>query len=538
MCVGSSGLKRPGSVDSFHQETLQASATVGRTHKSHFSVTSLLGTQQSPGGRDRFSSKTGQSDPMASPRPGSIRGSFGSQEPRTIPLAGASGALTLPKRHALEAPDPKEELRNSSSSISLKLKMPKFKSIGRPKTADRGETRSPISSPRPQSPLLLGPPVVGLRPGLSNDTFALGALQFNTPSPRSSYLIPNELPSSDGDRTPTSSSLPLSAASTMIMLAHEDSMPPTPNTLRSGIFRPGSPSISEPLPSQRDEANLKHTAFLCDGVPSAVIRSAEFLKSRIRPFPTITQDDMSLDLQTLAEKRKSLNRISRRASVSSTSMLSSPSSPPSKPLSSSFHVDGDDNNHRCPAQSSNALTEAGCTQDEATSPLSPLTFERVPSPHLNPNTIPSSEPATPRTSSTPSHHDDNDSVHTPTAATHPDMPFSSIVDTPSSSSCHTTTSNHSHPASQTTSLKGGSRGATPEAPLQSYAPRSGADFSVAHVEKWEEERERVTRDITVLYAGEACIIRYEPKQRWLGVWNRSNIKDVIEGLRELRSPKT
>lgn len=59
----------------------------------------------------------------------------------------------------------------------------------------------------------------------------------------------------------------------------------------------------------------------------------------------------------------------------------------------------------------------------------------------------------------------------------------------------------------------------------------------AQLAKWEEDRKTVTRDIMELHAGEACVIRYEAKQGWMGVWSRPNIKDVIEGLRDLRSPK-
>jgi len=73
--------------------------------------------------------------------------------------------------------------------------------------------------------------------------------------------------------------------------------------------------------------------------------------------------------------------------------------------------------------------------------------------------------------------------------------------------------------------------------------RSGGIFSQkekispAQLALWEKDRERITRDMLEVYEGEACLIRFEPKQGWIGFWNRSNIEKVIEGLRELRSPK-
>ncbi len=62
-------------------------------------------------------------------------------------------------------------------------------------------------------------------------------------------------------------------------------------------------------------------------------------------------------------------------------------------------------------------------------------------------------------------------------------------------------------------------------------------ISPAQLALGEKDRERITRDMVEAYEGEACLIRFEPKQGWIGFWNRSDIDRVIDGLRELRSPK-
>jgi len=53
----------------------------------------------------------------------------------------------------------------------------------------------------------------------------------------------------------------------------------------------------------------------------------------------------------------------------------------------------------------------------------------------------------------------------------------------------------------------------------------------------DDDQRRVELEVFAMYGGEACITRYEPKKGWFGIWNRPDVRDVIDGLRELRSPK-
>jgi len=70
-----------------------------------------------------------------------------------------------------------------------------------------------------------------------------------------------------------------------------------------------------------------------------------------------------------------------------------------------------------------------------------------------------------------------------------------------------------------------------------FPKKNNEKISPAQLALWEQDRERITRDMMEVYEGEACLIRFEPKQGWIGFWNRGDIDRVIEGLRELRSPK-
>lgn len=70
-----------------------------------------------------------------------------------------------------------------------------------------------------------------------------------------------------------------------------------------------------------------------------------------------------------------------------------------------------------------------------------------------------------------------------------------------------------------------------------FSSKKREKISPAQQALWEQDRERITRDMMDAYDGEAVLIRFEPKQGWIGFWNRGDIDRVIEGLRDLRSPK-
>jgi len=223
-------------------------------------------------------------------------------------------------------------------------------------------------------------------------------------------------------------------------------------------------------------------------------------------------------------------------------MLSS-SSPPSKyPSSYSGGSDDDDQIHQHSAPTALAVPHARYADDGNRPPLSPITFERAPSPDLDPLELSGQEPPTPRlppiSSSHP--HEDDVGVPTPIATTNHDMPFSTFI-IPSSQ--HPNNPTHSNPHSRSVSRTGSSEMGGSRASSDTGHSRSGGIFSQkekispAQLALWEKDRERITRDMLEVYEGEACLIRFEPKQGWIGFWNRSNIEKVIEGLRELRSPK-
>ncbi|KXN81165.1 hypothetical protein AN958_05936 [Leucoagaricus sp. SymC.cos] len=488
------------------QDTMQAIATMGRTHKSNFSVASLLGAHP-----DSNNPKLGSKPHL--PDPGSRTSSEGvlagrlnsTQGPHALLSVGGHGGagVGLGKLKTLEPSGPTVGLRNSPSSISLKLKMPKFRSFGRSRISQNAR---PSTSPGPQSPLSIGSPVLDARTRLSDDTLALGAMEFENNGPLSSYLTPNQPPKSEEGTSATWSSPPFSSASS---ISQDGSMPETPNTRRSGLFRPGSPGLSEFAASHQDELNLKYNAFLCDDVPSSVIRSAEFLKSRARSFPTITQDDMSLNSQSLAQKRKSLNRTGRRASISTSSTLLSSPIPSHCPDSSSRSDGSNNHSRRSLIENAATPTDFGYTRgEEPVSPWSPLSSRSV----------------------------EDDTASTPTAVSHPDTPLTSSMD---KDPAHL--SSQSKPDSRSASRANSSgatpRNSTPENPSRSEGSRQRTKVSPAQEAQWRKDEVAITRGILEAHDGEACVIRFEPKQGWMGYWNRSNMEDVIYELRDLRLPK-
>jgi hypothetical protein len=61
--------------------------------------------------------------------------------------------------------------------------------------------------------------------------------------------------------------------------------------------------------------------------------------------------------------------------------------------------------------------------------------------------------------------------------------------------------------------------------------------TIAQLEQWREDVEIILADLDDEFEGEACLIRFEPKQGWFGFWNKESVVEVIEDLRELRSPR-
>jgi hypothetical protein len=164
-----------------------------------------------------------------------------------------------------------------------------------------------------------------------------------------------------------------------------------------------------------------------------------------------------------------------------------------------------------------------------------MAFERVPSPDLDPTRIPAAELAVSTSRRPLSLHSskqnvEDDKTPTPTAFTPPDMPFNTLMDTEPPYRRFSQPSPASNSTTRVTTSESSSRDETIRPVLPKPTP--------AQLAKWKKEEEIVTMEVLEQFEGDACIIRYESKHGWMGFWNRFDIENVLDELRELRLPKT
>lgn len=156
--------------------------------------------------------------------------------------------------------------------------------------------------------------------------------------------------------------------------------------------------------------------------------------------------------------------------------------------------------------------------------------------------------ATPMVFYPPSPNLDNSEDDLPAGLVHPDMPFNTVADVnapriplsiqsipsspiqPSKASRSSTTASMSSEQTRDAVLEMMSMFTTSAPPRRRYG--------ASQIAQWRAEEEYHKGKIQQELGGkEICLIRYEPRQGWLGFWNKENVLDIIDDLRELRSPK-
>ena len=410
---------------------------------------------------------------------GSLRNSEG-----THPYSGSSSSSAVAPWMALEISKSSEEVRNSQGPpISLKLKMPTFKGLGK--------TRS-LSSEGQRTPTLMSQP-------RCNDTLALDPVRFKNVDPHDT-----------SSRAPTD------------LCSYEESAPNVPCTTRFNLVH--SQPSTQSCPDVRD---LKSDNPPDSGDSKSLVDNN--IKSR-NP-PSISQDDLSFHVQTTDKNRRSIKRKSRRASLSVDNTLS-----PSAPLQTSSQVSQsnsgqNDTQHFTPSVAT--LTDSGYTTGiSPVSPLSPITFKSIPSSQLDPARIPVAELV-----KSPSLPTSKDSASSSVPSSHTEMSLDALsANSTCVSSNRTSSQPHSSLQDQSSSVPKISHTATPELPSATPAQISLSP-RVLHnqAQKWEEEEEILTNEIAEGNYEDTCITRFE--QEWMGFWNRGAMTLVIDDLRELRTPK-
>jgi len=172
------------------------------------------------------------------------------------------------------------------------------------------------------------------------------------------------------------------------------------------------------------------------------------------------------------------------------------------------------------------LTGSGCAADVSpVSPLSPITFQFVPSPDLHPTRIPVAELITSK--------DFEDLTPTPITSSHLEM-CSDTLSTNSTCVDSSGSSSQSHPSSQNqySSVAKTSGTVTPE---PSSTTPAQIKVSPTQAKNWEEEEGTLVNETVEGDYEETCITRSE--EVWMGYWNRGTMTHVIDDLRELRCPK-
>ncbi|EKM76675.1 hypothetical protein AGABI1DRAFT_108553 [Agaricus bisporus var. burnettii JB137-S8] len=135
------------------------------------------------------------------------------------------------------------------------------------------------------------------------------------------------------------------------------------------------------------------------------------------------------------------------------------------------------------------------------------------------------------------------------ALINPDIPFNSVADVatpriPPSTPVMPSSPIHSTKTNRPTTPHSISSEQTQDAVLEMMSmftttaiPRK--KHTATQMAQWRAEAEYHKGRIQEELGGkEICLIRYEPKQGWLGFWNRENVLDIIADLRDLRSPKS
>lgn len=436
---------------------------MSRIHKSNFSVPTLR-------------------DAQSAVIFGSLRNSEG-----THPYSGSSSSSAVAPWMALEISKSSEEVRNSQGPpISLKLKMPTFKGLGK--------TRS-LSSEGQRTPTLMSQP-------RCNDTLALDPVRFKNVDPHDT-----------SSRAPTD------------LCSYEESAPNVPCTTRFNLVH--SQPSTQSCPDVRD---LKSDNPPDSGDSKSLVDNN--IKSR-NP-PSISQDDLSFHVQTVDKNRRSIKRKSRRASLSVDSMLS-----PSAPLQTSSQIsqsNSGQNDTQHFTSSVATLTDSGYTTGiSPVSPLSPITFKSIPSSQLDPARIPVAELV--KSPSLPTSKDSEESASSSVPSSHTEMSLDALsANSTCVSSNRTSSQPHSSLQDQSSSVPKISHTATPELPSATPAQiRVSPRVLHNQAQKWEEEEEILTNEIAEGNYEDTCITRFE--QEWMGFWNRGAMTLVIDDLRELRTPK-
>jgi len=362
-----------------------------------------------------------------------------------------------------------EEVRNPRTpAIPLLLKRPTFKNLAK--------TRNP-SFKGQRTPTLMSQP-------RCHDTCVLESVRFKNADPWASATDPSPY----GPQNSLNGSLPATPCSGFV----------------------NSPPSTQSCPDVRE---LELNTPL--GLPSSVHN----LESR--NFPPTSQDDISLHSQVVDKKHKSLKRQSRRASLSLTSALS-PSAPSQTPnLTSSGKIEFEHS-----ISTAVTPTASGYTADiSPVSPLSPITFQSVPSSELDPTRIPVADLIT--------SNDFEDPTPTSITASHPEM-YSDALSTNSTcvNSSRSSSQSHSSCRDQFSSVAKTSCSVTPE---PSSTTPAQIKVSPTQAKEREEEEETLVNEFAEGGYNETCITRSE--EVWMGYWNRGSMTLVIDDLRELRAPK-
>ena len=379
--------------------------------------------------------------------------------------SGSINSAAVAPWTVLDVSKPSEEVKNPRTpAIPLLLKRPTFKNLAK--------TRNPSFEEQP-TPTLMSQP-------RCHETCVLEPVRFKHADPCGTSTTD---PSPYGPRNPLNGSLPAILCSGLV-----DSPPSTQLC----------PESNNPL-----------------GLPSSVHN----LESR--NFPLTSQDDMSLHSQIVDKKHKSLKGQSRRASFSLTSTLS-PSSPTQTPnLISSGKIDSQHSNSTVVTP-----TASGYTADKSpVSPLSPITFQPVPSSELDPTRVSVADLITSK--------DFEDLTPTSITASHPEM-YSDALSANSTcvNSSRSSSQSHSSSRDQFSSVTKTSRTVTPE---PSSTTPAQIKVSPTQAKEREEEEETVVNELAEGGYEETCITRSE--EVWVGYWNRGSMALVIDDLRELRLPK-
>ncbi|KAF7760632.1 hypothetical protein Agabi119p4_10041 [Agaricus bisporus var. burnettii] len=443
------------------KDAAHAMVTISRTHKPNFSLSSFMGGTPMDTNLKRH-------DP-------SLRSSSG-----VVACDLDHGHPEYPESE-IQVPEPDNKLgrlRTSSSSMSLKLKIPRFTSLIQQKSKDSdGQSPASLTSNTPLS---------------MNESFKLGTMPFQRTGSA-------DLTSPDSQEdVPTSTHLPSYPTTSMTLRNDEESGSPTQRSITDTnlVLTPGQPL---------HEANLP---FLHDSMPSSAIHSVK------------TQDDMALDVYSA--NHKDSHQLIRRASLSTTttnlmSFSESLALPKTPRNSSSLRPDYNGANRNPINLEFLTRENAGNSESKSTGPApstSPI-LQYLTEDSLTPTALFSPSMKFPAASDETSLHHSSPPVREFMSSSGSRTPTSdSGVSTPqhtSMSSLYTTSSISSRPQQNK---------ATP-----------------AQVAQWREDEENIMAGLDDEFDGEVCLLRFEPKQGWFGFWNKEDVVEVIGNLRGLRSPK-